>query len=220
MTQNHGNTHDIKEQLSALVDGELDRNSARFLLRRCETDAALVADWSRYQLIGACVRHSEFRLMPEGFADRVRQQLMDEAAPRRSGTLLRWGGGVAVAASVALVALMATRPVGIEQQSPAAAVPADSVAATTAAPVSAGAVVESPIRESDLRPDFGSLPAQTVSVSQGRTLGPARFVDPRIESYLVRHNLALQASGRSAPLDYVRVVANGGAGSQAATDSR
>ena len=214
MTQNH----DIKEQLSALADGELDRNSARFLLRRCETDASLVGDWSRYQLIGACVRRSEFQLMPQGFADRVRQQLMDEAAPRRGGTLLRWGGGAAVAASVALVALMATRPAGLDSQSPNnAGTPVATVASTAPAPVSAGAVVESPIRESDLRPDFGSLPAQTVSVTQGRTLGPARFADPRIESYLVRHNLALQASGQGAPLDYVRVVANS---SQPASESR
>ena len=211
MTQNH----DIKEQLSALADGELDRNSARFLLRRCETDAALVGDWSRYQLIGACVRRSEFQLMPQGFAERVRQQLNDEAAPRRGGTLLRWGGGAAIAASVALVALMATRPAGIAPEAPSAA----TAVASTPAAVSAGAVIESPLRESDLRPDFGSLPAQTVSVTQGRTLGPARVADPRIESYLVRHNLAVQASGRAAPLDYVRVVANGGS-SQAATESR
>ncbi|MEZ5464363.1 MAG: sigma-E factor negative regulatory protein [Lysobacteraceae bacterium] len=220
MTANQDNSHDIKEQLSALADGELDRNSARFLLRRCETDAALVGDWSRYHLIGACVRRSEFQLMPQGFADRVRQQLLDEAAPRRGGTLLRWGGGAAIAASVALVALMATRPVGIDQSSPAANASMESIAATTTAPVSAGAVVESPLRESDLRPDFGSLPAQTVSVTQGRTLGPARFADPRIESYLVRHNLALQSSGRAAPLDYVRVVASGDARSQSASETR
>ncbi|MCB1561558.1 MAG: hypothetical protein KDI75_10780, partial [Xanthomonadales bacterium] len=125
------------------------------------------------------------------------------------GTLLRWGGGAAVAASVALVALMATRPAGPDSQSPNnAGTPVATVASTAPAAVSAGAVVESPIRESDLRPDFGSLPAQTVSVTQGRTLGPAHFADPRIESYLVRHNLALQASGQGAPLDYVRVVAN------------
>lgn len=194
-------TQDHDAQLSALVDGELAAPASRFLLKRLEHDAVLRRRWASYHLAGACMRHAPLALMPDGFAERVSAALAAERAPRRAlGGVARWTGGAAVAASVALLALLAART------------PAEQVVAPEPALASSGAVIESPLREQDLRPDFG-IPAQTVAATQTRELGtgsvdagPGFLSDPRIEDYLVRHNQAVQAQGRAAFMPYVHVV--------------
>lgn len=129
-----------RQQLSALMDGELSPDEARFLLRRLQHDGELNACWERWQLCGDVLRGQAQAPAPEGFAARVALAVAAEArqpsanqettgAPR--GRLARWGGG-ALAASVALVALFMAR-----QQAPQddAASAAPSVAAVPAAPV-------------------------------------------------------------------------------------
>lgn len=128
-----------RQQLSALMDGELSPDEARFLLRRLQHDGELNACWERWQLCGDVLRGQAQVPAPEGFAARVALAVAAEArqpaanqeatgAPR--GRLARWGGG-ALAASVALVALFMVR-----QQAPQedAASAAPSVAAVPAAP--------------------------------------------------------------------------------------
>lgn len=100
-------------QLSALMDGELAPDEARFLLRRLQHDGELAGCWERWQLAGEVMRGRAGVLLPEGFAGRVATALHAEvpAAPaRRAPGLLRWGGAAALAASVAVVALMVPRP--------------------------------------------------------------------------------------------------------------
>lgn len=97
-------------QLSALMDGELSPDEARFLLRRLQHDGELADCWERWQLAGEVLRGRAGVLLPDGFAGRVATALHSEAIPaRRAPGLLRWGG-VALAASVAVVALMVPRP--------------------------------------------------------------------------------------------------------------
>lgn len=111
-----------REQLSALVDGELPVEEARFLLRRLEHDSALSACQERWQLLGDVLRGQACAPAPVDFAERVRAQLAAEpaavapaaaavAAPRqaRASGWRRWGGGAALAASVAAVALFMSR---------------------------------------------------------------------------------------------------------------
>lgn len=197
-------SNESEAQLSALVDGELDAQETRFLLRRLDHDAGLRRSWASYHLAGNCMRRTPMLLVPDGFAARVSAALDAEQAPRRGfGTVARWTGGAAVAASVALLALLAARP------SPESVGPSPTIA-------SSGAVAESPLREQDLRPDFSRIPAQTVAATQSRELGQGTgqgFIsDPRIEAYLVRHNQALQAQGRASFVPYVYVVAQPGQG--------
>jgi len=110
-------TH-CREQLSAMLDGELAPDQARFLLRRLQHDHELADCWERWQLCGDLMRGSAPALLPEGFAERVRHALDAGSAPPQamaiagSGARMRWlpwAGSAALAASVAAVALLVGR---------------------------------------------------------------------------------------------------------------
>lgn len=128
-------------QLSALLDGELPPQEARFLLRRLQHDGALSDRWERWQLCGDVMRGRVDVMLPPGFATRIAAAVA--ADPHASATgagatgWLRWGGGAALAASVAVVALLLAR------QAPDASAPATPapIAATTVAPKSTAAPV-------------------------------------------------------------------------------
>ena len=107
-----------RQQLSALVDGELPLEEARFLLRRLEHDEDLSGCQERWQLLGDVLRGQACAPAPLGFADRIQAAVAAEPAPvvaaapaprQRRGGLLRWGGGAALAASVAAIALFMSR---------------------------------------------------------------------------------------------------------------
>lgn len=134
-----------REQLSALMDGALPADQTRFLLRRLQHDAPLAGCWERWRLAGEVMRGlAPAQRLPVDFASRVSAALHGEmvAAPVsrsvRTPAWVRWGGGVAMAASLAVVALMARQPAG---DAPSAAV-ASATAPATRIPV--GALPEAP----------------------------------------------------------------------------
>jgi len=102
-----------RQQLSALIDGELAPDEAAFLMRRLQHDQELAGCWERWQLAGAVLRGQAGERVADGFSTRVMAAIASEAAPRvvRPRRWLHWGGG-AIAASVALVALLVSRPAG------------------------------------------------------------------------------------------------------------
>jgi len=101
-----------RQQLSALVDGELAADEARFMLRRLQHDGELSSCQERWQLLGDVMRGQASALAPAGFSAAVAAAIAAEPTPqaeprrqvRRSGWRA-WGGGAALAASVAAVAL-------------------------------------------------------------------------------------------------------------------
>jgi len=124
-------SNEIREQLSALMDGELPRDQVRFLLRRVDTDDQLASTWMRYQLASSVLRRTAVLPLRADFADALMQRLA--GAPASVGNrLLRWAGGGAIAAAVAVFALVSTRPgVNAPQSAPtlASVPPATSVPA-------------------------------------------------------------------------------------------
>ncbi|HVJ62781.1 MAG TPA: sigma-E factor negative regulatory protein, partial [Tahibacter sp.] len=97
---------EMKEQLSALMDGEVDRDAARFVLRSTDSDATLRAAWSRYHVARDVLRKQPVMLAADGFGAALMARLDAEdaaaAAGRRSGSIGRWvryasGGAVAAA---------------------------------------------------------------------------------------------------------------------------
>lgn len=111
-----------RQQLSSLIDGELSADEARFMLRRLEHDEALSSCNERWQMLGDVLRGQACAPAPVDFAERVRASVAAEPAPsmqanversqdrkERRGGWRRWGGGAALAASVAAVAMFMTR---------------------------------------------------------------------------------------------------------------
>ena len=129
-----------RRQLSAMLDGELSPDQARFMLRRLQHDTELAACWERWQVCGDVLRGRGHALLPADFSKRVADAIAAPAAatasapvaaPHRSHRLLRWGGG-ALAASVALVALFMARQLP-DAQAPALVEAADAARAAPAA---------------------------------------------------------------------------------------
>lgn len=126
-----------RQQLSALIDGELSADEARFMLRRLEHDDALAGCHERWQLLGDVLRGQACAPAPVDFAARVHAAVVAEPAPqaavgqapRERRGWRRWGGSAALAASVAAVALFMTRE---QLPEPAPAEPATPVFASQA----------------------------------------------------------------------------------------
>lgn len=107
-----------RQQLSAMLDGELSPDQARFMLRRLEHDVELAECWERWQICGDVLRGQRNALLPADFASRVSSAIAADLPPaaghreRAGGRVLRWGGGAALAASVAMAALLVGRQAG------------------------------------------------------------------------------------------------------------
>jgi len=166
-----------RQQLSALVDGELATDEARFLLRRLQHDDELAGCQERWQLLGDALRGNACAPAPADFGLRVRQAIAADAAqavaavPQRTSHAgwRRWGGGAALAASVAAVALfMAREQVPAPAEVPTviattAQVPAATLADARAPRVDAGlaavaAPVAAPVLSSSPRGNAGRVP--------------------------------------------------------------
>lgn len=131
------------QQLSALMDGDLPPDQARFLLRRMQHDTELTGCWERWQLCGDALRGQAQAPAPVGFADRISAAVAAESlhavadaasSPVRSN-LVRWGGG-ALAASVAAIALFMVRQ-QVPDQTPSQAMPTVADQSPAAAPATA-----------------------------------------------------------------------------------
>jgi sigma-E factor negative regulatory protein RseA len=114
-------TVNAHEQLSALLDGELPEAEAALVLRRIARDEAMRSAALRYSLIGDALRGDLPPGRPADLVARVRASLEDapplQAAPsERARRFTRYGAGLAVAASVAIVALVALP--GRQQEAP------------------------------------------------------------------------------------------------------
>ncbi|MCE3001423.1 MAG: sigma-E factor negative regulatory protein [Xanthomonadaceae bacterium] len=184
------NEPSLREQLSALADGELAPDQARFLLRRIDAEPALAAEWQRLHLARACLRRERIALPDVGFADAVAARIRAEAAPAALGGWRRTALGGAIAAGMAALALFAVAP--------------RTDVAPTAAPVLAE-VAPLDTRDLALRAAPGEL--QRASDRTWSPLPVAAPFDLRVESYFLRHGGAATAAPRGGFVPYVNVVA-------------
>ncbi len=179
----------IREQVSAFLDGELPSTETELLLKRLTRDAELRESFGRYVLIGEACRGAKNAHLTRGLCARVNRAINGEgeaaAAPAadavRSG--LRWWrpmAGAAVAASVAVVAVFGlqqrantptvARLAPISAASPSPMMPARS---TTAAPAPYLARTREPV--SYTTPTLGSE-------------APSAFPAARLTNYVFAHS--------------------------------
>jgi len=104
----------IREQISAFLDGELPNSESELLLKRLTRDAELRESFGRYALIGEALRGSDRVPLTRGFAERLNCAIDGEPAAAsvqaRHGGRPRWWrpvAGAAVAAGVAAMAVLA-----------------------------------------------------------------------------------------------------------------
>lgn len=132
----------VRENLSAGIDGELSKEQLRFLLRRLEHDTSLQQSWAHYHMARDGLRRQLSPMATPGFAARVMLAIDREAAPmvaaRRSNHWLRWSAGGAIAASVAAAALMIGQP-GVDAERPVASITPQTTAVASVAAASKAA---------------------------------------------------------------------------------
>ena len=175
----------IREQISALLDGELPEAEQRLLLERLERDPALRAHWSRYQLISDAVHQTLPPQVDMGLADRVMAALDAQPAHHQNtggwtARALKPLAGLAVAASVAVVAVLAVQ----QSRTPVVAPGTALVAANPPAP---------------------ALPA---TAGADAALADARQIQPanRLNEYLVNHSEYAASGGMPGMSPYARIV--------------
>ena len=159
----------IREQVSAFLDGELPGTETELLLKRLARDGELRESFGRYALMGEALRGAGPSPLTRGFAGRVSLALGGESVPAAREAVPaqapRWWrpfAGAAVAAGVAAVAVVA-----FQQR-------ADAPGAMTAqnAPVSRAAPLQAP-------PEAISYTVPAVAPAGGAAAGmpPARLTN-------------------------------------------
>ena len=167
------------EDISALVDEEVDDATRARLLDALGEDAAARRTWGRYHVIGDMLR-----TMPATPAKVAAPRVLPAAVvplPRRARGLRGPLTGLAVAASVTLVAVLLVN-------AGAPSLPGPEVAAVALSPAPAGATVATVGTERDLH------------------LVPAGTFDERLDGYLVNFNEQRARLGVPGVHPYVRIV--------------
>lgn len=189
----------LREQISALMDGELDGSEKAFLLRRLAHDQELKACWDRYHQIRESLSEPQGPRRSMDFADRVMAAIEAEATPlappvrsrSRGGGGWRQAFGAAMAAGVAAVAFWASDPVAPE---PGMSDPVRTASAN-ALPANAPTLMPVPLL----------APVQRASFGDGSHAGTQ--IAPLESHYLLQHAAAGAPSAPGTASVYVEWAA-------------
>jgi sigma-E factor negative regulatory protein RseA len=170
------------------MDGEISRETGRFLVRRLGADEELSGTWARYHLVRDCLRHQEGGFAAVGLSGRVRDVIEKDAAVQpaepRAIAWLKPAAGLAVAASVALLAIVAVGPGAQNLKAPGESPAAEAVAESFTSPQ---ALTPPPI-------------------SQQASLAGQSARDTRMKAYLLRHYQATGSTGGKGFVTFVPIV--------------
>lgn len=220
-----------REHLSALMDGELGAEPARFLLRRLEHEPELARSWSRWHLVRAClakdaaaehadplrialaVSHDE-----NEFAARVLQAVQALPQARRHWT--RYLGGGAIAASVAAAALILSVPQTTSPDTTLAVAPEHTTTAAArtgmiaAAPVAAKRETAPPWLDSRQPMFLAARPATARGVFGGGLLQPG-YLQQAAYAPDANNPILMRAPGQTGHAPYlIMLVPDSGAAAQ------
>lgn len=173
------------EQLSSLMDDELGPLEAERAIIEAGQDPQVRAAWARFHVVRDAVRNQIPERVAMDFADRVRAAIDAEpvivAPSRRPSTRLKPVAGLALAASVAAIAVLGVNAVsqrgGMESDAPAIA--------------------------QSVSPPQSNLTASMVQI--GRETEES-MQSARLNSYLVNHNELRANLGMQGLMPYARIV--------------
>ena len=188
-----------REHLSCFMDGEISKETGRFLVRRLGADSQLRETWARYHLVRDCLRHQEGDLAGNNLGidlcGRVQQALTDEvplavsgriAAKLSKGGWLKPVAGLTVAASVALMAIVTVGP----GQSPVNAPMSDLTGSQQA--------------ESFVSPN--NVLTRSPRSQQVSVMGGTGNSNQKMNSYLLRHYQVTGSTGGKGFVTFVPIV--------------
>lgn len=201
----------LRQQLSAMMDGELASDEARFLFRRLQHDHELAGCWERWQVCSVVLRGQGEALLPADFSQRVARAMAlesshssfaGEQAIAATGTHSRrwmWWGGGALAASLALLVVV-PRP----GSNPASNANDGARVATTATSPA------TPASQPSTSPDRSKSPTSPSTAGQFAAAALAVADAPRRAA--ARRNRAASPDARRSPPPAPRIVeaADGG----------
>ena len=178
------------EHLSSLMDGELSNEAGSFLTRRLFSNEEMCGSWERYHLIRDCIRQPGSKQVVTGFSARVSATLETEEVPTvsawRTNRWLKPVSGLAIAASVALVAILVTAP----------------------QPGQVPGEVDATLATQGAQPFISPNTLARSPVSQAASYAPAQQANSnRLNAYLLRHNQMARTAGRQGFVSFVPIVA-------------
>ena len=221
-------TEKMDEQISALVDDEVHGSELEKVISRLTDDPAAAERWQRYNLISDALHNNLPERVETELSRRVQEALKDEPtvlAPRRMRIpprlrpAIKQIGGMAVAASVAVVMVTALQeqpgsgggvPLAKEGQDGSLSAPVMTRVADVA-PSGAGAmrVASQPVAPpATVMPQPHPVQVAETHSPQPVVVSPHAF-DPRFESYLINHSEYAVTTGM---LPYSRVMAGNAGG--------
>jgi sigma-E factor negative regulatory protein RseA len=177
----------IKEQLSALVDNELDELEEHRVLAALKGDPTLRNIWERYHLVRAALHQDLEVVVARDLAERVAQRIAAEpsaAAAFQRHHINRLIGTLAIAASVAAVAIVGVQ--WLQQPTPMPILKnlATNTPASTTAPVPVQVSLSGNARWDTKNPD----------------------AENALNAYLVEHGEFASTAGIGGMMPYVRAV--------------
>lgn len=177
------------EHLSGLMDGEISGEAGSFLTRRLFSEDAICEKWERYHLIRDCIRQPGSKQLVTGMSVKLSGALDAETSPTvsawRTNAWLKPVSGLAIAASVAFVAIMVAAP------------------QPSQVPGEADAALAAPANQPFVSPNTVGTP-----VSQAASFDPAQQANSnRLNAYLLRHNQMARTAGRQGFVSFVPIVA-------------
>ncbi len=191
----------IREQVSAFLDGELPGTEMELLLKRLTRDAELRDSFGRYALIGEALRGTGHGALTKGFASRVNLAIDGEPAPMSAhaqpGRTAHWWrpiAGVAMAAGVAAVAVVALQQRAIAPGLQPTVAKNQSASHVTAPPMAAVQTATTRLAVADGQP----ASAQSVANQNHEALSytvpatssdiPAMLPPARLTNYVFAHS--------------------------------
>jgi sigma-E factor negative regulatory protein RseA len=174
----------IREQVSAFLDGELPDSETELLLKRLTRDPDLRESFGRYALIGESMRGSgRTPSVSRGFAARLNRAIDGEPAtavpqPRKAASARWWRpvAGAAVAAGVAAVAIVALQERAVSPGAASAPITAQNITLTTAG--------------------LKSAPREEISYTTPAATGGVRVPGTRLTSYVFAHSNFVSGLGQ------------------------
>lgn len=180
-----------KEQLSAFIDGEHGTDN---VLDKLIYDEEMKQTWSRYHLIGDCLRDNMPQQISNQMSQNVSQALQNEPtvlAPKKKPLDLKPLAGFAIAASVAMAAVFT-----IQTDNDVVSPSNNAPAVANVAPVQITPQTETL--------NFSQPQALPAAVTHSDT--PNSVANERLNNYLLNHNEYRSNAGMNGIMPHVRMV--------------